>query len=124
VGRTAPNCEFAPCPQAKVTRANYTLYGWIAIGPLCPVEPCNSTFDYSVARVNVYDAASKNMVAQASVNPSGYYGVNLEPGDYLVNVTDASGDSFGISRLDYTQPILMAANYSYEVNFSIDTGIR
>lgn len=126
VGRTGPNCEFAPCPPVNNNGsiANYTLYGWISIGPLCPVEPCSRTFDYSVARVNVYDAASKNIVARATANSDGYYGVNLQPGNYLVNVTNSSGNSFGMPRLDYTQPITMTANHVFEMDFSIDTGIR
>ena len=119
VGRHGPNCEFANCPPA-----NYTLYGKIAIGPLCPVEPCNRTFDYTGVRVNVYDAASKNYVAKASADSSGYYGIELGQGNYLVNVTDAAGNSFGMPRLDYTQPISIEKGHAIEMDFDIDTGIR
>ena len=125
VGRQGPNCEFAPCPQSNSTLpANYTLYGKITIGPLCPVEPCNRTFDYSGARVNVYDAASRSKVAQSSADSSGYYGIMLEKGSYLVNVTDASGNSFGLPRLDYTQSISIESGHVAEMDFDIDTGIR
>jgi hypothetical protein len=125
VGRQGPNCEFAPCPPSNSTPpANYTLYGKVSIGPLCPVEPCSRTFDYSAVRVNVYDAASKNRVAQASADSSGYYGVNLGPGNYLVNVTDADGNSFGLPTLDYTQSFSIEAGHMIEMGFDIDTGIR
>lgn len=126
VERTGPNCEFTPCPAINNNGSpvNYTLYGWISIGPLCPVEPCNRTFDYSVARVNVYDAASKKIVARANANSAGYYGVSLQPGSYLVNVTDSSGNAFGIPRMSYTQPITVTANHVFEMDFNIDTGIR
>ena len=73
------------------------------MGPLCPISPCNRTFDYGAVRVNVYDAAGKNRVASANADSTGYYGVKLEVGNYLVNVTDASGNSFGLPSLDYTQ---------------------
>ncbi|HQT44709.1 MAG TPA: hypothetical protein PLO51_01920 [Candidatus Micrarchaeota archaeon] len=121
VGRQGPNCEFALCPAA-----NYTLYGSIKIGPLCPVEPCGKTFDYSGTRVNVYDAATKSRVAQADVDYSGHYGMRLAPGNYLVNVTDAEGNSFGYPGTDYTQSITIekANNNRIELDFNIDTGIR
>ena len=119
VGRQGPNCEFAPCPPA-----NYTLYGKVTIGPLCPVEPCNRTFDYSGVRVNVYDAASKNRVAKASADSSGYYGIKLEQGNYLVNVTDTMDNSFGLPRLDYTQSISIEEGHMIEMDFDIDTGIK
>ncbi len=119
VGRQGPTCEFAPCPTP-----NYTLYGKVTIGPLCPVEPCSRTFDYTGVRVNVYDAASKNRVAQASADFRGYYGVNLEAGNYLVNVTDTAGNSFGLPRLDYTQSISIVKGRTIEMDFDIDTGIR
>ena len=128
VGRSGPNCEFAPCPPASQPanysqQTNYTLYGQISIGPLCPVEPCSRTFDYSVVNVNVFDAASKNMVAQVSANSGGYYGASLGPGDYLVNVTDAAGNPFGM-RQDYTQSVSIQKGHRIELDFSIDTGIR
>ena len=119
VGRHGPNCEFAACPPA-----NYTLYGKIAIGPLCPVEPCNRTFDYSGVRVDVYDAASKNRVAQVNADSSGYYGFVLGQGNYLVNVTDAAGNSFGLLSLDYTQSISIQKGHEIKMDFDIDTGIR
>jgi len=126
VGRTGPNCEFAPCPQANATiaPANYTLYGKITIGPLCAVEPCSRVFDYSVARVNVYDASNRGLVARASAGSGGYYGVNLGPGSYLVNVTDASGNSFGLPSLDYTQAFSIEKGHVIQMDFDIDTGIR
>ena len=125
VGRQGPNCEFAPCPPMNSSSpANYTLYGKVTIGPLCPVEPCNATFDYSAVRVDVYDAESKSMVAQDNADSNGYYGIKLGQGSYLVNVTDAAGNPFGLPRLDYTQPISIAGGHVYEMDFSIDTGIR
>lgn len=120
VGRNPSlNCAFNPCPPG-----NYTLYGKITIGPLCPVEPCSRVFDYSVARVNVYDAASRNKVAQASADSSGYYGFRLGQGNYLVNVTDADGNPFGLAQLDYTQLITIEKGHVVEMDFDIDTGIR
>ncbi len=119
VGRQGPNCEFAPCPPT-----NYTLYGRVTIGPLCPAEPCSRTFDYSGVRVNVYDAASKTRVARVSADSNGYYRVKLEPGNYLVNVTDTAGNSFGLPRLDYTQSISIREGHVIEMGFDIDTGIR
>lgn len=119
VGRTGQNCDFAPCPQA-----NHTLYGRISIGPLCPTEPCSRIFDYSVARVNVYDAAGKNRIATVSADSGGYYWADIGQGNYLVNVTDASGNSFGIPRIGYTVPVSIENGSKVEMDFNIDTGIR
>ncbi|GEM_PF-5725234 len=119
VGRQGTNCEFAPCKKS-----NYTLYGKVTIGPICPSEPCNRVFDYTGVRVNVYDAASKNRVAQALADSRGYYGVKLGQGSYLVNVTDANGNSFGMPLLDYTQSITLVEGRTIEMEFDIDTGIR
>lgn len=123
VGRSGPNCEFAPCPPANMP-ANNTLYGKISIGPLCPVEPCGRTFDYRTVRVNVYDAASQREVVWVNANVSGFYGIKLAPGNYLVNVTDASGHSLGMPRLEYTQPVSIEEGHRIELDFNIDTGIR
>lgn len=123
VGRTGPNCEFAACPIANPP-ANYTLYGKITIGPLCPVEPCTREFDYSTARVNVYDAANNWKVAQVNADSSGYYAINLGKGSYLVNVTDETGSSYGMPSLDYTQSITIEEGHRIEMDFDIDTGIR
>jgi hypothetical protein len=119
VGRQGPNCEFAACPMA-----NYTLYGKVTIGPLCPVEPCSRTFDYSGVLVNVYDSVGKNRVAQASADSSGYYAINLGQGSYLVNVTDKEGNSFGMPLLDYTQSISIEKGHKIQMDFNIDTGMR
>lgn len=126
VGRRGPNCEFAPCPSVNYTppAANYTLYGQVTIGPLCPVEPCNRTFDYSVVRVNVYNATNRNRVAQTSADARGYYGVNLGPGSYLVNVTNAAGNPFGLPGMDYTQAFAIESGHMVQMDFEIDTGIR
>ena len=88
------------------------------------MAPCNLTFDYSAVRVNVYDAASKNRVARASATSGGYYGINLGIGSYLVNVTNASGSSFGLPSLDYTQSFSIENGHVVEMDFDIDTGIR
>ena len=122
VGRQGPNCEFAACPAASPQ--NYTLYGKITIGPLCPVEPCGRTYDYSGVRVNIYDASNNSRVAQVNADSSGYYAINLGQGSYLVNVTDSAGNSFGMPRLDYTQSISIEKGHAVEMDFSIDTGIR
>lgn len=119
VGRAGPNCEFAPCPEQ-----NFTLYGKITIGPLCPVEPCGRVFDYGAVRVNVYDSESNNLVARARPDSGGNYGFRLAQGSYLVNVTDASGTPFGMPGLDYTQSISLGKGQKIEMDFDIDTGIR
>lgn len=123
VGRGGPDCEFAACPPDNPS-ANDSLHGRITIGPLCPVEPCNRTYDYNQVSVNVYSAESKERVAQVNADTAGFYGIALAPGEYQVNVTDASGNSFGMRTLDYTQTVSLAAGHRIELDFDIDTGIR
>ena len=72
----------------------------------------------------MYDAASKNKVAGVSADSRGYYGIKLEPGNYLVNVTDAAGKSFGLPGLDYTQAFSIEKGHEVQMDFDIDTGIR
>jgi len=68
--------------------------------------------------------ASRTRVAQAGATSAGYYGVKLGVGSYLVNVTDASGNSFGLPSLDYTQSFSIEKDHVIEMDFDIDTGIR
>ena len=91
---------------------------------MCPTAPCSITFDYTGARVNVYNAATKGKISQFTVGPNGYYGGKLEPGAYLVNVTNASGSSLGLPTLDYTQALMVESGHAYQMDFEIDTGIR
>lgn len=118
VGRQGQNCEFAPCPDA-----NFTLYGRITLSPLCPLEPCNRTFDYSVATVNIYAADGNSLVVQSRADSDGNYRFNLGQGNYLVNVTDADGNAFGI-RQDYTQTVSLGKGQKIQMDFDIGTGIR
>ena len=80
----------------------------------------NSSFSLNACET----AASKNRVVRASADSRGYYWIKLEPGNYLVNVTDASGNSFGIQRLDYTQSISLEQGHRIGMDFEIDTGVR
>ena len=36
VGRTGPNCEFAPCPKVEKTESS-GIQGKVLLGPICPV---------------------------------------------------------------------------------------
>ena len=120
VGRDPDNnCYFFPCPKT-----NYNLYGKITIGPICPVEPCNMTFDYSAIYVNIYDSFGKNRIKWLNADVEGNYKTILESGTYLVGVTDLQGNAYGLPGSNSNQTVSITGGNATELNFNIDTGIR
>lgn len=101
--------------------ATGTLAGKVIIGPLCPVEPCNSqTNPYPDHEVLVTDS-SENIVSRIAVNidgtfvgtvPVGDYSVRLEPCEYL-------GCNFGVPM-----QVVITEGTTTNVEIDIDTGIR
>jgi len=122
VGRTGPNCEFAPCPgESDVGQ----LEGKISIGPLCPVErvppdpncqPKQETFD--AWPIGVYSGDTK--VSNIKPNLDGTYSIDLKPGEYTVKLEKPS--RIGGSNLPVDISIKSGENLVLDVD--IDTGIR
>jgi len=102
-----------------------TLPGQVTIGPLCPVErpdqPCTPTPEaYAARKVLVLTADGATRIATASLNQTGYYRVELEPGTYVVDINHV-----GIDRSpDMPRTITLAAGETVTLEIDIDTGIR
>jgi hypothetical protein len=102
-----------------------TLQGQVTIGPICPVErpdqPCLPTPEaYAARKVLVRSADGTNLVATVSLNETGYYQVDLDPGTYVVDINRA-----GIDRSpDVPRTLTLAPGETVTLDIDIDTGIR
>ena len=102
-----------------------TLQGQVTIGPICPVErpdqPCLPTPEtYAARQVLVMRPDGATVVATVSLNQTGYYRVDLDPGTYVVDMNHA-----GIDRSpDVPRTITLSAGETVTLDISIDTGIR
>jgi hypothetical protein len=101
------------------------IQGQVTIGPICPVErpdqPCLPTPEtYAARKVLVRSADGVNLVATLSLNETGYYRVDLDPGTYVVDINHA-----GIDRSpDVPRTITLSAGETVTLDIGIDTGIR
>jgi len=102
-----------------------TLQGQVTIGPICPVErpdqPCTPTPEtYAARKVLVLSADGATRIATVSLNQTGYYRVDLDPGTYVVDINRG-----GIDRSpDVPRTITLATGETVTLDIDIDTGIR
>ena len=118
VGRIPPDCEFAPCPEVKTG----ILKGIVAIGPLCPVEPCPATTPNPyLSRFLILEKEGDGLFPPVSLNEDGTFETELSTGRYILNLSncDFLGCSFSLPKT-----VLVEENKINEVNIDIDTGIR
>ncbi|MDD1658577.1 MAG: carboxypeptidase-like regulatory domain-containing protein [Methanomicrobiales archaeon] len=114
----------AACSEAPAAPTG-TLQGQVTIGPICPVErpdqPCLPTPEtYAARKVLVRSADGATLFATVSLNQTGYYRVDLDPGTYVVDINRA-----GIDRSpDVPRSITLAAGETVILDIDIDTGIR
>ena len=126
VGRTGPNCEFAPCPAVTTggtPPGTSGVRGTISLGPTCPVErippdPACADKPYATAVV-VYRAGSKAPLIIGNSDAAGAFTLPLAPGSYTLQA--GSG-----TMLPRCAPITVtvAANAYATTSISCDTGIR
>jgi len=112
------------------------LEGKVTIGPLCPVEPCNLTPEqiaaiYEARKIIIYEKSSLSKIAEIQLNADGEYSVALDPGQYIVDVSDANGTVLPLDlsqRPQFGNAIPQEAElFSDQTtisDFDIDTGIR
>ena len=102
-----------------------TLQGQVTIGPICPVErpdqPCNPTPEaYAARKVVILSSEGGSLIATVSLNQTGYYRVDLDPGTYVVDINRG-----GIDRSpDVPRTITLADGETVTLDIDIDTGIR
>jgi hypothetical protein len=106
------------------------LQGGVTIGPITPVEipgqnPPVPPETFSSRKVMVYDASGTNLVKEVTINQigqtaNGYYGVQLAPGTYTVDIIHTG---IGGSK-DVPKKITLSTGQTVIVDINIDTGIR
>ena len=102
-----------------------TLNGYVNIGPLCPVEPCNFSEEqlknaHSNYRVVLYDSKMKE-IKKLSIDGKGLFKTNLKPGTYYLEVKPIAGQS-----LDTTPPakVTISKGKVSNIKMAHDTGLR
>jgi len=112
------------------------LEGKVTIGPLCPIEPCNLTPEqiaaiYEARNVIVYEKSSLRKIAEIQLNADGEYSVELNSGQYIVDVSDANGNALPLDLSQrprfgnaIPQEAELFSDQTTISDFDIDTGIR
>ncbi len=126
----------AGCAQNSSPKALYgNLVGTVSVGPLCPVEPCRNPLNFSSVYgkrlVIAYVAENHAKYKQVKLNQSRQYEMNLPPGRYIVDVTDANGNELGLAPSGRPaagaarpQEVEITYGNTTVLDFDIDTGIR
>lgn len=127
VGRSGPNCEFAPCPGESDTmqKEEGHISGMVAIGPICPVEregvPCPVPPEAYTSRVMVvYAKNGSTVVAREPIHPDGTFSFALQPGSYVLDMERSGIDHS--RELPYAFTLRSGETVKHDI--SIDTGIR
>lgn len=122
VGRTGPNCEFAPCPGGN---NQGIVSGHILLGPTCPVmqnppDPACADKPYQTTiQVIKVGSPSSAPFTTATSNAQGYYEVSLPPGEYALQPVGGAV----LPRCE-TKEVTVVANGTLILNLACDTGIR
>ena len=116
VGRTGPNCEFAPCPGETGT-----VTGRVSVGPLCPVEPCDADpLDFSSNQV-ILESSSGQKIPISLYTDGTIYSTKVAPGTYQITLKDCTW--LGCEQ-ELPKAVTVEADKTTEVLINIDTGIR
>lgn len=118
VGRTGPNCVFAPCPTS-----NSGVQGNVLLGPTCPVQrmppdPQCADRPYATA-ITVYRAGSTSAFIIGNSDASGAFQFSLPPGSYTLTATGGTMLP-RCSSVDVT----VSLNAYTTTTISCDMGIR
>ena len=101
------------------------LSGVVTIGPNCPVQsetnPCPTPPSaYTARKILVFDQTRAHLLHTVDIDTQGLYSINLEPGNYLVDI-----QGVGIDRsADVPKVVTIHANTVTQLNINIDTGLR
>lgn len=122
VGRTGPQCTFAPCPTSPTTAVS-GIEGVVTIGPSCPVlrdppEVGCADKPYAAELVIKSQDGSRE-VARTSSGTDGAFKVALPPGRYVL--APVGGKVYPQAS---TQEVLVEKNAFTQVHVQFDSGIR
>jgi hypothetical protein len=127
VGRSGPNCEFAPCPGAATStpevKGKSGITGISLLGPVCPVEknppdPACAPRPYP-ALIIVKTADGKNEVTRFNTDQNGEFKINLPAGTYFLEPQSGKVFPRGIE-----QTVVVKSGIFTPINLNFDSGIR
>lgn len=102
-----------------------TLAGFVAIGPICPVEqegvPCPVPPEVYAGVDVVVRGTDGDLAARVDLDDEGRYRVDLPAGRYRVTLDHELGIDRGSSP---THDVEIRSGETTELDFDIDTGIR
>jgi hypothetical protein len=117
-------CSGGPTePDNQDNRIRGSLIGLVTIGPNCPAsrEPCpTQPSQYAMRKVLVFDEQRTRQVLTVDIDAHGFYGANLLPGKYVVDVQRLGIDS----STDVPVTVTIVGNRETRLDIRIDTGIR
>jgi hypothetical protein len=102
-----------------------TLAGFVAIGPICPVEqegvPCPVPPEVYAGVDVIVREPDDDLAARVGLDDEGRYRVDLPAGRYRVTLDHELGIDRGFSP---THEVEIRPGRTTELDFDIDTGIR
>lgn len=119
----------AACAQPPYRAGTATIEGTLAIGPLCPVEPCNVTPQlraeaYALHPIVVYnaDSAYSTVLGNTTADPAtGRYSLVVPTQTVVVRIEN-------LGPAQHTSPpykvVELRDGGVFNASFSVDTGIR
>ncbi len=134
VGRTGPNCEFAPCPSKAPCEGDACgegilpfdsgVEGVVMLGPTCPVmrendAACADKPYATTIQVIAVGSSKSSPFTTVESDKEGKYKIMLPPGDYALQPV---GDAVW-PRCE-TKNITIEPAKILQVDLSCDTGIR
>lgn len=124
VGRTGPNCEFAPCPEVVTTNGKSGVRGVVLSGPTCPVMqvgvPCPDKPLQTSLTIDMPNSERPSPIQRFNSDKEGKFSITIAPGTYTISTGADSGLMFPC----HTEPFVVSANTYTDVTVSCDTGIR
>lgn len=111
--------------EEPLTQMIGALIGSVTIGPICPVEspdmPCIISPEVFTSRgIVVFESNGKIEVTRKSFDSQGKFSTALESGTYVVDIFKQGVDS----SAELPKTIEIVAGRTFELNITIDTGIR
>ena len=121
-----PAARLSPTPPATAAPQTGILAGHVTIGPLMPVErvgqptPAPPPETYTARGLVITRAGGYATPVSVPFNPDGSYRLELEPGQYVVDIKPLGMDSAaGLPAI-----VTIRAGQTVTLDIEIDTGIR
>ena len=117
-------CSGGPTePDNTDNRIRGSLFGLVTIGPNCSPaqEPCpTQPSQYAMRKVLVFDEQRTRQVLSVDIDAHGFYGANLLPGKYVIDIQRIGMDT----SPDVPVTMTITGNRETRLDIRIDTGIR